>query len=131
MWKRIFTSGLSIASARLPTANLIQVDARRVPYIDEFDAIGAFDVLEHINEDKLVLKQIYRALKLHGVMLLTVPQHPWLWSSVDEHACHVRRYTAEELHRKVVTAGFQILRTSSFVTAILPAMIISRLYKKQ
>jgi hypothetical protein len=39
----------------------------------------------------------------------------------------VRRYTATELHRKVETAGFQVLRSTSFVTSLLPAMMLSRL----
>ncbi|WP_206954306.1 class I SAM-dependent methyltransferase [Trinickia acidisoli] len=127
----IFTAGLNFAFARQPAIDFMQMDAREIPFINEFDAIGAFDVLEHIEEDAQVLSQIHDALKLHGIMLLTVPQHAWLWSSVDERACHVRRYTAKELHSKVKAAGFDILRTTSFVTGLLPAMLVSRLRKKR
>ncbi len=127
----IFTKGLSFSSARLPFVNLMQMDARRIPYISEFDAIGAFDVLEHIEEDEQVLAQIYSALKPRGIMLLTVPQHPWLWSATDERACHVRRYVATDLVAKVKAAGFHVLHSTSFVTILLPAMIISRFFKKK
>jgi len=126
----IFTAGLAFAAARQPTIGFMQMDARHIPFVDEFDAIGAFDVLEHIEEDEQVLRQMYTALKPGGIMLLTVPQHAWLWSTVDEYACHVRRYSARELHAKVAGAGFDILRSTSFVSGLLPAMWASRFFKK-
>jgi SAM-dependent methyltransferase len=102
-----------------------------VPFVEEFDAIGAFDVLEHIEEDETVLAQLHYAIKPGGVLLLTVPQHPWLWSTSDEYACHVRRYTRKEIEQKVITAGFEILRSSSFVTSLLLAMVLSRIAQRQ
>lgn len=104
----------------------MQMDARKIPFAKEFDVIGAFDVLEHIEEDARVLMQIHEALKPRGIVLLTVPQHVWLWSPVDEYACHVRRYSAKELHAKVAAAGFEILRSTSFVSSLLPLMWASR-----
>lgn len=126
----IFTAGLAFAAARKPTINFMQMDARNIPFVDEFDAIGAFDVLEHIAEDKQVLAQMHNALKLRGIVLLTVPQHAWLWSYVDDYACHVRRYSAKELHGKLETAGFEILRSTSFISSLLPTMLASRWVQK-
>lgn len=123
----IYTAGLSFAARRLPGVELLQMDARRLPYEREFDVVAAFDVIEHIKEDELVLKNLYRAVKPGGGCLITVPQHKWLWSPVDEEACHQRRYGAAELHRKIEAAGFTILRTTSFVTLLLPLMLVSRL----
>lgn len=127
----LFTAGLSFASARQPAIDFMQMDARNIPFVDEFDAIGAFDVLEHIEEDEQVLMQIHEALRVDGIMLLTVPQHAWLWSATDEYACHVRRYSARELHAKVERAGFEILRSTSFVSGLLPVMLASRLARKK
>lgn len=127
----IFSEGLKFSNTRLPSAELIQMDARNIPFTDEFDVIGAFDVLEHIKEDRIVLRQMHQALKEDGIILLTVPQHPWLWSKVDEHSCHVRRYTAADVHQKIKDAGFSILRSTSFVTTLLPLMIISRMLKRK
>lgn len=126
----IFTAGLGFAAARLPSVSFIQMDARNIPYSEEFDVIGAFDVLEHIDEDEDVLRQFYAALKPHGLILLTVPQHAWLWSSVDEYACHIRRYSARDIHHRIEASGFQIIRSSSFVTTLLPAMLLSRLLQR-
>lgn len=123
----VFIDGLLHASIRAPTAELIQMDARNIPFIAHFECIGAFDVLEHIQEDEIVLAQVFRALKSNGTMLLSVPQHPWLWSSTDVYACHHRRYTKKELIRKVKAAGFEIQFLSSFVSLLLPLMALQRL----
>ena len=50
------------------------MDARCIPYEEEFDVVGAFDVLEHIPEDDVVLAQMYRAAKPGSGLLLTVPR---------------------------------------------------------
>jgi SAM-dependent methyltransferase len=127
----IFTEGLRFAKKRLPSVDLFQMDARQIPFIKEFDVIGAFDVLEHIKEDGVVLSQIYKSLKPNGMILITVPQHKWLWSATDEHAFHERRYSAVEIHKKVEAAGFIVVRSTSFVSILLPAMIISRFFRQR
>ena len=123
----IFTDGLRFASDRVPEADFLQMDARSIPFVEKFDVVAAFDVLEHIEEDVQVLAELHRALVPGGGLLVTVPQHMWLWSQIDEHSCHVRRYTARELQAKVSAAGFEILRSTSFVSFLLPAMAFSRL----
>lgn len=124
-------AGLRHARTRLPSVRLVQADARDLPYELEFDAVGAFDVIEHISEDDVVLANIRRALKRGGVAIVTVPQHKWLWSATDELAMHKRRYTRRELSTKLVAAGLEILSCTSFVTVLLPAMYASRLTKRQ
>lgn len=126
----IFVSGLDFAAKRIPGAKLMQMDARGIPFENEFDAVGAFDVLEHIEEDETVLSQLHNALNPGGFLLLTVPQHAWLWSPTDDYACHQRRYSAAELLQKVKHAGFQVQRSTSFVTTLLPAMMASRFLQR-
>lgn len=123
----IFSEGLSFAAERLPGIELLQMDARRIPFREEFDMIGAFDVLEHVEEDEEVLAQMYQATRARGGIMLTVPQHSFLWSDADEYARHVRRYSARDLRVKVERAGFEVLRVTSFVSLLLPLMLISRL----
>ena len=55
----VLVKGLVFAQRRLPQAQLYQMDARRMPFESEFDVIGAFDVLEHIVEDQVVLTQMF------------------------------------------------------------------------
>ncbi len=123
----IFTAGLSFAAQRVAQVELFQMDARAIPFAEEFDVIGAFDVLEHIEADTAVLAAMYQATRCGGGVIITVPQHPWLWSQFDAVGHHVRRYRASELQRKVEQAGFQVLHITSFVSLLLPLLLLSRL----
>jgi SAM-dependent methyltransferase len=124
----IYAHGLDYAARRLDgRAELFQMDARQIPFTDEFDLIAACDVLEHIDDDQAVIRELYRALRPGGGLLLTVPQHPGLWSRSDDIAHHKRRYRRSELSDKVREAGFDIIRSSSFVTCLLPLMLLQRL----
>ena len=122
----VFSDGLAFAANRLPHVELFQMDARRIPFRDEFDVIGAFDVLEHIKQDEDVLAQMYQATRKGGGILITVPHHRFLWSPVDEFARHIRRYETRELREKVVRAGFSPVRITSFVSLLLPLLVASR-----
>ena len=126
----VSSAGLAYAAQRVPRAKLFQMDARAIPYVEHFDIIGLFDVLEHIEGDAQVLAQSHRALRRGGGLIITVPQHKFLWSQYDEHAHHVRRYGAPELKMKVVQAGFRIVMMTSFVSLLLPLMLLSRLVRR-
>jgi SAM-dependent methyltransferase len=127
----IFCEGLAFCQARLPEANLFQMDARCIPFEAEFDVIGAFDVLEHIVEDGQVLRQMYQAVRPGGGIILTVPQHPFLWSYFDDASHHKRRYSRSELLEKVEQAGFKLNRVTSFVSLLLPFLLLARWRQRQ
>jgi len=69
---------------------------------------------------------MYQATRQCGGIIITVPHHPFLWSQTDEYARHVRRYRTRELRNKVEKAGFSVLRITSFVSLLLPLLVISR-----
>ena len=123
--------GLAFARQRVPSCNFRIEDARQLSKTCNYDCLGSFDVLEHIDDDMLVLRNFFDVLKPGGYILLTVPQHPWLWSSTDVHAHHLRRYTRSELIRKVKLAHFSVEFCTSFVSLLLPLMMISRLSSQQ
>jgi SAM-dependent methyltransferase len=119
--------GLDHARRRhLEQVELLQMDARHCGLRDAIDFVGAFDVLEHIPDDEGVLREIHRMLKPGGVLIATVPQHPWLWSAVDETARHQRRYTVGELATKARKAGLHVRYQSSFATLVFPLMALDR-----
>ncbi len=124
----LFEEGLHLARRRLANEiDLVRSDARDLPFDQPFDVVGAFDVIEHVVDDARVLDELFRVLRPGGLLLLTVPQHRWLWSGADVRAHHERRYTAASLHPLVRQSGFEIVRSTSFVSLMLPAMVISRL----
>lgn len=127
----IYTKGLKFSQKRVPDSELFQMDARNIPFKNKYNLVGAFDVIEHIEEDEIVLRQIYKTLKKSGVVTITVPQHQFLWSKIDEFAFHKRRYNKKDLINKLQKSGFKIIRATSFVSVLLPFMFISRFINKQ
>jgi SAM-dependent methyltransferase len=127
----IFADGLAIARTRVPKGELYLMDARCILFECEFDVVGTFDVLEHLVEDEQALAQMFNAARPGGGLLVTVPQHRFLWSASDQYAMHQRRYSRVELRAKVESAGFQIERITSFNSLLLPLMIWSRMLRKR
>jgi SAM-dependent methyltransferase len=124
-------SGLVHARKRLPSGvEFAQMDARRIPAVDMFDLAGAFDVIEHIADDEAVLAGLRSATRTGGGVIIAVPQHPWMWSRVDDEAHHQRRYRRGELEGKLRRNGFEVLFSTSYTAVLLPLMIASRLRGK-
>lgn len=62
------------------------------------DTIICFNVLEHIKNDKKAINNACDILPKGGKLILWVPRHKFLYSSLDKHLGHYRRYTKKELH---------------------------------
>ena len=94
--------------------NRYQFDLMKTPFLEHFDTVGMFDVLEHIDNDDLAVKNIYKMLKHGGKAIVTVPAHKWLWSKQDTIAYHRQRYEVNQLKRLFEANGFKILKASAF-----------------
>jgi SAM-dependent methyltransferase len=121
----LFAQGLTHARRRV-NCPLVQADLRRHPFSVPFQIIAMFDVLEHLQDDLQVLRQVRTMLAPDGVLLLTVPAHPFLWSYFDEASGHARRYTTGALRRVLEDAGFKIEYITQFMAAILPLLWLAR-----
>src|SRR5712691_3575953 len=71
----LYRPALEEARRRLPQLELLEVDACRLPFDAEFDVAMALDVLEHVDDDRLALRQLHRAVRPGGGVLVAVPQH--------------------------------------------------------
>jgi SAM-dependent methyltransferase len=80
---------------------------------EKIDYAYAIDVMEHIENDTEVLKELYAKLADGGKLLIYVPARMELYSQFDRNIGHFRRYTKSELNSKVREAGFTI-ETSTY-----------------
>lgn len=123
----IYLKGLLYAKKNLPNVDFIQFDVTQGIVGAEFDLMVAFDVIEHIENDVAALSNINKMLTKNGVLIVSVPQHMFLWSSLDEIVKHKRRYSRRELVTKLQENGFNISYVTSFLFALFPLMLISRM----
>lgn len=89
------------------------------------EIIGAFDVVEHIEDDEGIVKEMYKRLSLNGVFISTVPAFQTLWSADDILAGHFKRYTTQTYTNLLKKAGFEIEYCSYFFSFIaLPLYLL-------
>jgi len=86
------------------------------------EAAGMFDVLEHIEDDASVLRQVHALLRPGGRLFLTVPAYRFLFSADDKVAAHFRRYSRTSLAQALTGAGFAIAY-AGYMFAPLPLPI--------
>jgi len=126
----IYLKGLVYAKKNLPGVEFIQFDVTQGKIDEQFQIITAFDVIEHVDNDFAALSNINQMLEDNGVLILSVPQHMFLWSRLDEIVKHKRRYSRQELVSKLKANGFDISYATSFLFVLFPLMLISRLFDK-
>jgi len=100
-------------------------------FSEEFDGICAFDVLEHIEDDSRILRNMYEALRPGGFIFITVPADMRLWSAMDVYAEHKRRYSPEDLRKKLEDNRFKVIKMTYFMTLLLPVLSLSRKRQSQ
>lgn len=114
--------GREIMSAPLP-------ELAGVP--DEgYDLIGAFDVIEHIDDDLAGVASIAAKLKPGGKFVMTVPAHAWMWSAHDVVNHHKRRYSKRALKRLIEGSPLKLESIGYFNSLLFPAAVAERLASK-
>lgn len=110
---------------------LTQASIERIPFKNtSFSIVNAFDVLEHVEDDISVLKEIRRIMTDKGSLVITVPAFMSLWSQHDVANFHKRRYSAEELTQKLEKAGFKVKRISYINCFLFPFVLAVRIVQR-
>ncbi len=112
--------------------NLKLATGEKIDYPDEtFNIVTAFDVLEHIENEKPIIKELVRILKPGGKMIISVPAYMWLWGVQDDISHHFRRYTAGSLVNVFKNLPeLKVIRKTYFNTFLFPPIAVVRLFSK-
>jgi SAM-dependent methyltransferase len=98
--------GLARAAALVPAAILCHASVTELPLPDSsVDGIVALNLLEHVPDDDLALREMARVLRPGGRAAIVIPRGPELYDVYDQTLQHERRYASGELTRKAVRAG--------------------------
>jgi SAM-dependent methyltransferase len=96
---------------------------------DTYDLVCAFDVLEHVTEDKQSVAALADLVKPGGWIAATVPAYPWMWSAHDEAHHHKRRYHRRDFEALFTDAGLSLVKSSHFNAVLLPLAVAARATK--
>ena len=101
-------------------------------YLHSFDTVFALNVVEHIFDDDLAIKNANRLLKKNGHLIILVPAFQTLYNGFDKALEHYRRYTAQSLSTIFTKNNFKVIHTQYFNAAgILGWYVSGKLQKNE
>ncbi len=96
-----------------------------------YDLITALDVIEHIENDRNAVADMFNMLRPGGHLLITVPAFMSLWDQHDEMNQHYRRYNRKTLRRLVEPFGQVRNIRYLFHGIFLPKWTVAKLNKNR
>lgn len=112
--------------------NLVRGTVEHLPFSDEsFDLLTSFEVLYHkqVGNDISVMKEMHRVCKVGGHVVIVDPAFDFLKGKHHNFSHGIRRYTVNELTRKLESVGFVIKRASYIYMSIFPLLYVMRVIK--
>jgi SAM-dependent methyltransferase len=104
---------LSPLRARGGLATLGEITA--LPFSDcSFDLVCAFDIVEHIEDDRQAFRELRRVAKDDATVIFSVPLHPARWSAFDALVGHARRYDPDDLLAILGEHAFVLEQSAAF-----------------
>ncbi len=99
---------------------------------NKFDNITIIDVLEHIEDDVMLISNLKSLLSGNGRVVILVPHHPALYGKRDKNIGHYRRYSQKELFNKLKICGFKIIQWRTWnMIGVLPYWWAEKINKKE
>jgi SAM-dependent methyltransferase len=115
-------AGLLKAHGLVPRARLLHADVCRLPLADSsIDAIVSANLLEHVPDDALALREAARIIRPGGALALVVPAGPRTYDYYDRFLGHERRYARGELAGKCRAAGLEVVHDGFIAALLYPA----------
>ena len=110
-----------------PGVSRFQVDLLDLGWEDRWDVVFLLDVLEHLQDDKIVLREIRKVLRPGGLLFVTVPALKFFWSYNDEIALHQRRYSRKDLQGLAESSGLRLVLGRYFMFFLSPLILVRKL----
>lgn len=88
-------------------------------------SVVCLNVLEHVEDDYLGARNIFRTLQPGGYAIILVPQGQWAYGKIDEALGHFRRYSHDQLTKCLAAAGFEVERVLEFNRMSLPGWYLN------
>ena len=120
---------IDVATRRAPGARFVCRDLREPIDLagETFDAVGLFDVIEHLDDPIALLARAAAFVKSGGLVVGTVPALMALWSRIDEQSGHKTRYSTAGLTKLLGRVGSTtVIEVVPFFRALVPLLWLQR-----
>ena len=122
--------GLTFCKAR-NLKRIFSAFVTKIPIENErFDLVTSFDVLNHVEDDRLAMKELTRMLRPEGYLLVRLPAYEWMRRQHDVQVSTVRRYTCRQVKRLFSSCGFQSVRLTYANTFLFPLAVANVIFEK-
>jgi SAM-dependent methyltransferase len=117
----LVAAGLRKAHLGVPDARLLQADVCALPLQDRsMDAAVSVNLLEHVPDDRLALRELHRVLRPGARGVIVVPAGPATYDYYDRFLGHERRYARGELAAKARDARLEVLEDIHLGSVLYP-----------
>jgi SAM-dependent methyltransferase len=121
---------IGYAADRDDSANGKPVLYRRDTGPTDCDLVLMMDVLEHVDDDRGLVRHYADKVPPGAHFLATVPAFRFLWSGHDVFLEHKRRYTLPEIEATMRGAGLQVVRGAYYFGSVFPLAAMVRLAER-
>jgi len=112
-----------------PNFQAMQCDLESARDFEHFrecvDSVVCLNVMEHVQDDAAALRNIYQSLRPNGKAVVLVPEGQSLYGTLDEVLGHCRRYSEQELRKKMEAVGFHVEQVVYFNRVTRPGWFIN------
>ena len=121
---------LRILRTRFRPEQILSLAGDQVPLPDgALEYVTALDVLEHVPDDRAVVRGFHRLLKPGGLAVVTVPASMALWSDWDVALHHFRRYDRPQLRALFPDGEWEIIHANYTNVLVYPVVWIVRKFR--
>ena len=93
------------------------------------DSVFCSEVLEHVPNHKIAIREFNRILKIGGILFITVPTHMKYWAFDDDYVGHLRRFDPKKLVGELKDENFEIIDIKpigSYIERELTKMLVRK-----
>lgn len=126
-------SETAVNNLRVEGLNAYLGTAESLPFGDNFfDLVVAWDVMEHVPDDRKAFSEVSRVLKPGGYFLFSLPLGKDYFGPWDDAVGHLQRYEVTELSKILEENGFQVIKFQgqNFLKYILKIPFLTTLLSK-
>lgn len=89
-------------------------DEKYAALFNKFNVVFALNIIEHVSDDDLAIKNCLKFLKEGGKLVILVPAFMFLYNSFDRGLGHYRRYTRKKLETLFLQNNLKVTKSRYF-----------------